>query len=133
MSVDETKLQLYSGSTTDKIAVFSSKTDSSGIGTNATATIGPVVDPTDTPEVRMFSIDNPYGKKCLMTLSWSPDGVSYYPQNQPVYYYNATFSGYYWKALGFGGCSDSKIYFGISTQYNDTQNVYFQFALDSPT
>jgi hypothetical protein len=130
--VNLAKLNFYSGDTTDKIAVYSLTDDSSGIGKAANMDI-PAADSPDSPQVFIASLDNPYGKKCLMTLSWSVDNVNFYPQNTPIYYYNATFAGYYWRALGFGGCSDDKIYFGCTTSYDSAQTIYFQFALDSPT
>ena len=135
MSIDPSKVQFSTLDQVDKIAMYSSTTDSSGggIGIGAQATIAAATAPVFNPTVYMFNIPNPYGKRCLMTLSWSPDGVNYYPQNVPVFYFNATDLSYYWKALGFGGCSDSTIYFGVTTQYTSSQTIYFQFALDSPT
>jgi hypothetical protein len=132
--VDVSKLQFYSEDVSDKIAMFSSNTDSSGsgIGIQGKMTAAAPSDPSQVATT-IASIANPYGKKCLMTLSWSLDGISYFPQNQPAYYYNAGYSGYYWQALGFGGCSDSTIYFGVDSQYTASQTIYFQFALDSPT
>jgi len=131
---DVTKLQFYSEDVTDKIAVYSTNDDSSGsgIGIKGSMTAVAPASPADIATT-IATIPNPYGKRCLMTLSWSLDGVNYFPQNQPAYYYNATFASYFWQALGFGGCSDSTIYFGTDSQFTSNQTVYFIFALDSPT
>lgn len=131
--VDATKVQFYSGDVTDKIAVFSTNTDSSSNGIGIQGSMTAVAGVPSVGALTTANIPNPYGKRCLMTLSWSLDAVNYYPMNQPAYYYNATDASYYWQAEAFGGCSDSTIYFGVFSQYTANQTVYFQFALDSPS
>lgn len=115
----------------DKIAVYSSKTDSSGIGAGGSLAVVAATPPDNS--ITVATIANPYGRKCLPTMSWSLDDTNFYPMNIPIYYYNATFQEYLWQALGFMGCSDSLIYICCTTAYGSAQTMYVQFALDSPT
>ena len=117
----------------DKVAMYSVTNDASEpLLPNTRATLG-AASGLPFASVAVASITNPYGRKCLPTLSWSPDGTNYYPMNVPVFYYNATYMQYMWQALSFAGCSDSLIYIGFTTQYNASQTLYIQYAFDSPT
>lgn len=115
----------------DKVAVYSTKDSSSGIGAGGSLSVTAGVPPNNS--VVYASIPNPYGRKGLMTMSWSLDNVNYYPANVPIFYYNATFASYLWQALGFMGCSDSLIYICCTTAFGSAQTMYVQFAMDSPT
>lgn len=135
MSLDPTKAQFTTTLAVDKIPVYSTKTDGQGFGGNASMSVGVVQGNANvTTTIYIATLVNPYGKRCLVTFSWSLDGVNYYPQNIPIYYFNATYQEFLWQALGFGGCSDSTVYFCCSTQYDVApQTMYLQIALDSPT
>lgn len=121
MTLDVTKVRFETINDVDKIAY------SAAGSLTANAASPPL------SNVTTATIANPYGKKCLMTLSWSLDNVNFYPTNVPIFYYNASQQGYLWQALGFGGCSDSLIYLSCTSQYGSAQTVYVQFAVDSPT
>lgn len=129
---DVLKSQFISTHQVDKVALYSTMEDGLGYTARGTLAVGTPADPVF-GGVYWASVANPYGRKCLMTLSWSVDGVNFYPQNVPLFYYNATHLAYYWQALGFGGCSDSLVYLACTTQYTADQTMYVQFALDSPT
>lgn len=128
------KIAFTSYFSNDKVAMYSTLTDSSGEGIGIGASLIATA-PASAEDIQLTtaSIPNPYGRRCLMTLSWSLDRINFYPMNTPIFYFNATFQEYLWQALAFGGCSDSTIYFGVDSQYTSSQTVYFQFALDSPT
>lgn len=118
----------------DKVAMYSTTTDSSGSGIGIGGSMTAVAPSSaSVTQTTIASLANPYGRKCLMTLSWSLDKLNWYPQNMPIFYFNSTDKSYYWQALAFGGCSDDTIYFGVDSQYTSDQTIYFQFALDSPT
>jgi hypothetical protein len=121
MSLDVTKVQFETVNDVDKIAYNSS-------GSLTAAAASP-----PSANVTVATIANPYGKRCLMTFSWSLDNVNFYPMNVPIFYYNSSNLEYQWQALGFGGCSDSLIYLCCTTQYGSPQTIYVQFAVDSPT
>lgn len=129
--VDATKTQFSTTYEVDKIALYSTTTDGQGYTSGASITVGAAALPSTT--VFTGSVANPYGKKCLPTLCWSLDGVNFYPQNVPIFYFNATYASYFWRALAFMGCSDSTLYVGVTSQYGSSQTIYIQLALDSPT
>jgi len=132
-AVDPTKVQFSSTYIVDKIAMYSTKEDGQGYTSNGNITI-PAASGLPFADVDYITIANPYGRKCLITLSWSLDGINYYPQNVPIFYFNVAHNSYYWRALSFGGCSDSTLVLGITTQYDvGPQTIYLQFALDSPS
>jgi hypothetical protein len=135
IQIDPAKVQFNSLDQVDKAPVYSLLGDSSGIGSNANAVVGTVIGPASSNStVYMATLTNPYQKRCLMTLSWSIDRVNFYPANVPIFYFNPTYNMYLWRCLTFGGCSDSTVYVGFTTQYDvANQTVYVQFALDSPT
>jgi hypothetical protein len=115
----------------DKIATYSSKDDSSGIGSGGYLSVLAGTPPTYS--ITYATIANPYEKRCLITMSWSLDNLNFYPMNVPIFYYDAGSASYLWQALGYMGCSDSLIYIACTNSYGSAQNMYVQFALDSPT
>lgn len=121
MTLDVTKAQFETVNDVDKIAY------------NASGSLTATAASPPSSTVTTATIPNPYGKRCLMTLSWSLDNINYYPTNVPIFYYNSGLQSYLWQALGFGGCSDSSIYLCCTTQYGSPQTVFIQFAVDSPT
>lgn len=127
---NQSKINYTSYFNADKIAVYSSKTDSSGIGADGVLTVLPASPPDF--NVSFAQIPNPYGHRCLPTMSWSLDGINYYPVNVPIFYFNTTNQEYEWQALGFMGCSDTFITICCTTQFGTTQSMHVQFALDSP-
>jgi len=135
MSLDPTKVQFTTVYQVDKIPVYSTKTDGQGLSSHGALAVGTVTGPASfTTSIYVGRVTNPYGRKCLMTLSWSLDDTNYYPSNVPIFYFNGTYNEYLWQALGFSGCSDSTIYICCSTQYDVApQTMYLQLALDSPT
>lgn len=133
MSLDPTKIQFETVDHVDKIAVYSTMLDSSGFGIGADGYLNVNASSHDDYLVTHASIPNPYGKRCLPTMSWSLDHANYYPANVPIFFYDSVNQGYYWQALGFVGCSDSSIYLCCTSAYGSTQKMYIQFALDSPT
>lgn len=132
MTLDPTKVQYSSLDIVDKIPVYSTKTDGQGLGINGSLAVG-AASALPSSSIFVGTVANPYGRKCLVTMSWSLDGTNYYPMNTPTFYFNATFSSYFFQALGFAGCSNSLIYIACTTQYTSAQTMYFQIALDSPT
>lgn len=130
--VDPTKTQFSTTYEVDKIALYSTKEDGQGYTANGSIAVGPA-NSLPFAEIYYASIANPYGRKCLFTLSWSVDNINYYPQNVPLFYFNGSYNSYFWQALAFGGCSDELVYVAVTTQYTAAQTVYLQFALDSPT
>lgn len=115
----------------DKIAVYSTQTESSGIGIRGTLYVyagNPV-----SSQVSVATIANPYGTKLLPTMTWSLDGTNFYSANTPIFYYNATYMTFAWQCIGFMGCSDDLIYIGATSQYESDQLMYVNFALDSIT
>jgi hypothetical protein len=131
MSVDPTKTQFASEYNVDKIAAYSTITDSSpssvGIGLNYSIPGSGSFFPTYTLE----SIPNPYGKKCLTNLSWSIDGASFYDQDAQLPYYNSSSMEQLVQMGVQCGCSNSEIYFFFQSSYTSTQTVYLQFAIDN--
>jgi hypothetical protein len=117
----------------DKVAVYSSKDDGSGSGIGSGGSLAVPAGTPNTYSITYATVANPYGKRCLPTLSWSLDNVNYYPVNVPIFYFNATFQQYLWQALGFAGCSDDLIYLCCTNSYGSAQTMYMQFALDSPS
>ena len=133
MSVDLTKLQFDSSEAVDKIAVYSTSTDAStGALPHYKATIPAAVSPPNST-IYTGTVSNPYGKRGLLTISWSLDTTNWYPENVPIYYFNTANNVYAWRMLVFGGCSDSTIYFGFNTQSDTSTLVYLQFAMDIPS
>lgn len=131
-TVNATKTQYSSLDLVDKIPVYSTTTDAQGIGINAKQSVGPVIGtPSTDTTTYIATLDNPYGKKCLTTLSWSLDGENYLPSDEPQYYFNSDANEYLLQVLPFMACSDSTIYFMVNTSYTADQTVYLQFALDS--
>lgn len=133
MTVDPTKTQFASAYTIDKIAAYSSLTDSypNSVGVGLSYSIpGSGL---QTPTYTLQSIANPYSKRCLTNLSWSIDGASFYDQDDQLYYYNAGHASEFTQMGVICGCSDSTIYFFFQSSYTATQTVYLQFAIDSPT
>lgn len=128
--IDVTKVQFASAFNIDKIAVYSTPDDSSaGVPQNISYSIPGSA--TSTPTVTVHSISNPYGKKCLTSLSWSLDASHWYDQDDTLYYYSVDRMD---KAIQMNvicGCSDSTIYFSFTSDYPTTQTVYVQFAVDS--
>lgn len=133
--IDVSKIQFTTLYDVDKIPVYSTVADGQGLSANGSLAVGPVIGAASTTtSVYVATVANPYGRKCLPTMSWSIDGVNYYPVNVPIFYFNPTYQEYLWQALGFVGCSDSTIYICASTQYDvGPQTMHVQFALDSPT
>lgn len=134
IEVDATKTQMETTHQVDKVAMYSSTTDSSGDGIGIGGSfVAAAASSLPFTTITTASVPNPYGKKCLMTLSWSVDNINYHPMNVPIFYFNASYNSYFWRALAAGGCSDDTIYFSVTSQYDQDQIIYFQFALDSPT
>lgn len=133
MSLDPTKIQFATVDFVDKVPIYSTKTDNSGGVIGSDGFLSALAASPPNSQVTYATITNPYGKRCLITLSWSLDHVNYYPVNVPIFYYDAVHAEYLWQAVGFAGCSDSLIYLCCTSQYGSPQTVYMQFALDSPT
>lgn len=123
MSVDPTKTQFAAPAfIIDKIPVYSTPTDcypsSVGIGLSYSITGGG-----GSPAYTLESITNPYGIKCLTSLSWSEDGLNWYDQDDTGT--DATNVSC--------GCNATTIYFFFEAQFTGTKTIYVQFAIDSIT
>jgi hypothetical protein len=122
MTVDPTKTQFASAWTIDKIPAYSTPTDcyptSVGIGISYSITGGggPIT-------YTLKTITNPYGKKCLTSMSWSEDGTNWYDQDD-----NGTDA-----TIVACGCNANNIYFFFGAQYSGARTIYIQFAIDSPS
>lgn len=135
MPVDDSKLAFYSGYPIDKIFAYTIIADSFPSGTltkNLSATIPAGLSlPDETTFVA--TLPNPYGKRGLVTLSWSFDGINYVPQNTQIQYFNNTFASFLTQMTCAGGCDDNLITILATTAYTAPQTIYFQFAVDTPT
>lgn len=123
MAVDPTKVQFaVPAFTIDKIAAYSTPTDSfpSSVSANISYSI---TGGGGFPAYTLKSITNPYGNKCLPTLSWSTDDTNWYDQDAQ----DTDFT------IVSCGCSDTTIYFFFNAQYSGSKTIFIQFAIDSIT
>ena len=115
----------------DKIAAYSTQTDSYPTSVGVGYSYSIPGSSTFTPAYTMESIPNPYGKKWLTNLSWSGDGASFYDQDAILPYYNVANQSQFTQMGVTCGCSNSTIYFFFQSSYTSTQTVYLQFAIDN--
>ena len=115
----------------DKLAIYSTQYESSGIGTGGALYV--YAGSPSASQVSVGTLPNPYGTKLLPTMTWSLDGTNFYTANTPIFYYNAIHAVFAWQCLGFMGCDENYIYFGATSQYESDQIMYVNFALDSIT
>lgn len=100
------KLRFCSIFPSDKIVYENTYSQSLATGSSTTATL-----------------ENPYGRKCLITLAWSIDNVNFYPAGG----YTAVSQPYTANAW----VSDSTIYIYLTNSSGGTVTFYTRFALDT--
>ena len=113
----------------DKIAAYSSLSDVYPASVPANISYSITGSGTSSPSYTLKSIANPYGKRCLPSLTWSLDGTNWYDQDDVLIDTSTLFI----KMQVSCGCSDSTIYFFFVSSFAGTQTVNIQFAVDSPT
>lgn len=96
---------------------------------------GAAINPT-TPHLRLESIPNPTGQKCLTAVSWSVDGVNFYDQQAATYYYLNAFNPNVLSFNAMVGTDENFIYFSMRNGLVDvntfapiTQTVTINYAL----
>jgi len=89
-----------------------------------------------TPNLRLESIPNPTGQKCLTAASWSVDGSNYYDQQAATYYYLNAFNPNVLSFNAMVGTDLDNIYFSMRNGLVDVdtfvaidQTVTIKYAL----
>lgn len=100
------KLRFCSIFPSDKIVYENTYSQSLATGSSTTATL-----------------ENPYGRKCFITLAWSVDNINFYPADG--------YSAYARLYTANGWVSDSTIGIYLENTSGGTVTFYVRFALDS--
>ena len=83
------------------------------------------------PKTDVYRIPNPFGKKALITMAYSVDGVNYYPQKYRLYQPgNPVPAGRIGATVG-ASVTDSEIIFYFTHYLGAQQNYTMKWVLDN--